>query len=105
MFSLEDEFMVTLPVMQQGRSVPVCPPNDELPDFYMEDYSVLGLLVANLDRTHQVLTDQHFAVHKKSDHLKIEIDRADQMPEIINLLIQNGIECGIADIVDQVYQG
>ena len=57
--------MVTLPVLQQGRSGPVCPPNDELPDFYMEDYSVLGLLVANLDRTHQVLTDQHFAVHKK----------------------------------------
>ena len=97
--------MVTLPVLQQGRSGPVSPPNDELPDFYMEDYSVLGLLVANLDRTHQVLTKQQFAVHKKSDNLEIEIDRADQLPEIITLLIRNGIECQIADIVDQVYQG
>ena len=97
--------MVTLPILQQGRSGPMCPPNDELPDFYMEDYSILGLLVASLDRTHQVLTGRHFTVHIKSDHLKIEIDRADQMPEIITLLIQNGIECQIADIVDQVYQG
>ena len=97
--------MVALPVLQQGRNVPVCPPNDELPDFYMEDYSVLGLLVADLDRAHQVLSNHNFTVHKKSDHLKINIDQADQMPEVINLLIQNGIECQIADIVDQVYQG
>jgi hypothetical protein len=97
--------MGVLPVLQQGRDVPVCLSNDELPDFYMEDYSVLGLLVANLDRTHRVLTGQQFAVHKKLDHLKVKIDRSDQLPEIVNLLSQNGIDCGLADIVDQVYQG
>ena len=105
MLSLEDEFMVTLPVMQQGRSVPVCPPNDELPDFYMEDYSVLGLLVTNLDRAHRVLAGQQFAVHQSPDHLKVKIDRTNQLPEIVNLLNQNGIDCAVADIVDQVYQG
>jgi len=94
-----------LPVLQQGRDVPLCLSNNELPDFYMGDYSVLGLLVANLDRTHRVLADRQFAVHKKSDHLKVKIDRTDQLPEIVNLLSQSGIGCGIADIVDQVYQG
>jgi hypothetical protein len=97
--------MGVLPVLQQGRDVPVCLSNDELPDFYMEDYSVLGLLVADLDRTHRVLAGQQFAVHKKLDHLKVKIDRSDQLPEIVNLLSQNGIDCGLADIVDQVYQG
>jgi len=97
--------MRTLPVLQQGRGVPVCLSNDDLPDFYMADYSVLGLLVASLDRTHQVLEDQDFAVHKKSDHLEVSVDSADQMSEIVNLLSQNGIDCALADIVDQVYQG
>ena len=71
----------------------------------MADYSVLGLLVASLDRTHQVLEDKDFAVHQKSNHLEVSVDSADQMAEIVNLLSQNGIDCALADIIDQVYQG
>ena len=97
--------MKALPVLQQGRDVPGCLSNDDLPDFYMADYSVLGLLVASLDRTYQVLEDKDFAVHKKSDHFEVSVDSADQMSEIVNLLSQNGIDCALADIVDQVYQG
>jgi hypothetical protein len=97
--------MGVLPVLQQGRDAPLCLSNDELPDFYMADYSVLGLLVANLDRAHGVLAGRQFAVDMKPDHLTVQIDRTDQLPEIVNLLSQNGIDCGIADIVDQVYQG
>lgn len=97
--------MGTLTVLQQGSNVQVHLSNEELPDFYMEDYSVLGLLVANLDRAHRVLADKNYAVHSKSNHLKVNFDGADQMAEIVNLLIQNGIDCEIADIVDQIYQG
>jgi hypothetical protein len=97
--------MGALPVLQQGWDVPVCLSNDDLPDFYMEDYSVLGLLVADLGRALRVLEDNNFSVHKKSHHLKVKFDGVDQMSEIVNLLGQNGIDCGIADIVDQVYQG
>ena len=97
--------MGTLPVLQQGRSVPVCFSNDNLPDFYMADYSVLGLLVASLDRAHQALADKDFAVQKNPDYLEVEIDGAGQLSEIVNLMSQNGIDCGIADIVDQIYQG
>ena len=97
--------MSALPVLQQCRYVPVCLSNEDLPNFYMEDYSVLGLLVTNLDRACRVLVHKNYAVCKKSDHLKVEFDGVDQISEIIDLLIQNGIDCGIADIVDQVYQG
>ena len=97
--------MGVLPVLQQGRDVPVCLSNAELPDFYMEDYSVLGLLVTNRDRAHRVLAGQQFAVHQSPDHLKVKIDRTNQLPEIVNLLSRNGIDCTVADIVDQVYQG
>jgi hypothetical protein len=97
--------MGALPVLQQGRDVPVCLSNDHLPDFYMEDYSVLGLFVASLDRAHQLLRDKDFTVHKSSDYLAVKIDSAHRISEIVDLLSQNGIDCGIADIIDQVYQG
>ena len=97
--------MGALPVLQQDQNVPVCFSKNNLPDFYMEDYSVLGLLVANLNRAHQVLADRNIAVHKKSDYLEVNFDSADQIAEIVNLLSQNGIDCGLSDIVDQVYQG
>jgi len=70
--------------LKQGRDLPACLSNDDLPDFYMADYFVLGLLVASLDRTHRVLVDQAFAVHKNSDYLEVKIDRADQISEIVD---------------------
>ena len=97
--------MSVLPILQQGRSRAVCMANDALPVFYMSDYSVLGLLVDNLDRAQQVLAGHKYAVADKSDHLEVSIDRADQMYEITYMLHQNGIDCGVADIIDQVYQG
>ena len=79
--------------------------NDALPVFYMSDYSVLGLCVASLDRAQQVLAGHKYAVADRSDHLEVSIDRADQMYEIAYLLNRNGIDCGVADIIDQIYQG
>ena len=63
---LEGSIMGILPVLQHGREVPLCLSNDEMPDFYMEDYSVLGLRVADLDRAHRVIAGRKFAVYKKS---------------------------------------
>ncbi|CAB1079074.1 hypothetical protein D1AOALGA4SA_6791 [Olavius algarvensis Delta 1 endosymbiont] len=103
--NLEECVMGVLPVLQQGRDLTLCLSNDDLPDFYMEDYSVLGLLVANLDQAHRVLVEKDFSVHKNADYLKVKFDRAEQMPEIVNLLSLNGIDCSMADIVDQIYQG
>ena len=97
--------MSILPILQQGKSPAVCISNDALPVFYMSDYSILGLLVATLDGARQVLSDHKFSVIDKSDHLEVNIDRVAQMHEITALLDQNGIDCGISDIVDQVYQG
>ena len=97
--------MSALPILQQDSGQAVCISNDALPVFYMSDYSILGLLVANLDGARQILADHKFAVIDKSDHLEVNIDRAAQMREITTLLDQNGIDCGLSDIVDQIYQG
>ncbi len=97
--------MGALPILQHGCHQPVCLPNDVLPAFYMSDYSVLGLKVASLERAHRALSEKNFIVVQKSDHLEVTIDGADQMHTIVNQLNQNGLDCTVADIVDQVYQG
>ena len=97
--------MGALPVLQHGRDVPVCLAHNHLPDFYMADYSVLGLWVTDLDSAYQIFKDKGFSVHRKSDHLELKIQGAWQISEIVNLLAEDGTECGIADIIDQVYQG
>jgi hypothetical protein len=97
--------MGVLPVLQQGRDKPECLADGHLPEFYMSDYSVLGLQVANLDRTYQVMADNDFAVDRKYDHLEVNIQNAAQMSKLVHLLSQSGIDCEIADIIDQVYQG
>jgi hypothetical protein len=71
----------------------------------MNDYSLLGLLVSDLDLAYQVLAAQHLAVERKDGYLEISIDRPGQMLEIVSLLDRNGISSGITDIADQIYQG
>ena len=97
--------MGILPVLQQGKETPVCLATGDLPVFYMSDYSVLGLEVINLERTYRVLTDKNFAVARKSEHMEVSINNAAQMSKLVNLLHQNGIDCSITDIIDQIYQG
>ena len=97
--------MGVLQILQQGGHPPICMSNDALPVFYMSDYSVLGLLVDDLDKAHQVLEDLKWKVTDKSDHLEVGIDAAGQIHEIASLLNQKGIDCGVSDIIDQVYQG
>ena len=97
--------MRAIPVLQRGSCAPVCLSNDSLPVFYMNDYSVLGLQVSDLDTAYQVLADQHLAIERKTNHLEIRIEHTGQMPQIVSLLDRNGINCGITDIADQIYQG
>jgi hypothetical protein len=97
--------MGALPILQHDSHQPVCLPNDALPAFYMSDYSVLGLKVASLERAQRALSEKNFIVVQKSDHLEVTIDGADQLHTIVNQLNQIGLDCTVADIVDQVYQG
>ena len=97
--------MGLLQILQHGRNRRACMSNDALPIYYMSDYSVLGLLVADLDQARQVLAGHQFAVTDRSDHLEVGIDRPGQILAIADLLNRKGIDCEPADIVDQVYQG
>lgn len=97
--------MGTLPILQKGAQRPTCPPNASLPVYYMSDFSVLGFLVASLDEALQIAEANHFAVTRQPGGFDLVIERADQIQQLVDLFDQNGVDCTIADIIDQVYQG
>jgi hypothetical protein len=97
--------MSALPLLQKNQKQRACLANKNLPDNYMSDYSVLGLVVGRLDTALRVLKEKQFEVREKTDGFEIIIDGVGRMSEVLNLLNQNGIDCALGDIVDQIYQG
>ena len=97
--------MGALTILQKNQKQRICLENKNLPANYMSDYSVLGLVVGRLDTAIRVLKEKQFAVRKKTDSFEITIDGVGRLSAVLNLLNQNGIDCGLADIADQVYQG
>ena len=76
-----------------------------LPIFYMSDYSVLGLLVDKLEEAVEVLGRNHFSVTEDAGDVEVAVDTPGRLPEIIQILKENGIRCEIADVVGGIYQG
>ena len=97
--------MPRLPILQNESITTTCLPNSSLPSFYMEDYTVLGLRVGNLDAALRLLQKKGISILESSGYSELSIEGRDQTPHIIRLLNANDISCVIADIVEQVYQG
>ena len=95
-------FIVILP---QDKKQPLCLENDYLPEFYMEDFSVLGLRVDNFNEAIKILEKNRFMVTRRTNFFQLEIDGSAHLYRIVVLLQQHGIDCALTDIVDQVYQG
>jgi hypothetical protein len=81
------------------------PLNRPLPAFYMADYSVLALLVDNLEETVRVLRGNEFPVGDEAGDLEVTISHPGQLREIIRLLDEKGIDCQINDVISGIYQG
>jgi len=81
------------------------PANNSLPTDYMSDYSVLGLTVSSFQEATRILEENNFSVIKRSAGIEVTIDNTAHVQEIIRTLHRHGVDCGITDIVDQVYQG
>lgn len=79
--------------------------NNSLPTYYMSDYSVLGITVSSFQEATRILEENNFTVIKRSTGIEVTFDNTGQVQEIIRTLHRHGVDCGITDIVDQVYQG
>ena len=97
--------MSRLPILSNESNATICLPDGSLPAFYMEDYSVLGLRVGNLDAAVRLLKKNGIRIFKGPGYSELSLEQRDQIQHIIELLNANDISCVMADIVEQVYQG
>jgi len=97
--------MPRLPIIPIDSDATVCLPDNSFPSFYMEDFTILGLRVGNINAADRVLEKNGIRIIKKAGYSELPIEKSDQIPHIVQLLNANDISCVIADIVEQVYQG
>ena len=77
----------------------------QLPDRYMEDFSVLGLCVDDCQRAAALLERHQFALQHASGSLAVDIPDASQASAAVGLLNENGLACELADVAQGMYQG
>lgn len=78
---------------------------EHLPAFYMEDFSIMGLTVEDMDRAVATLLRNGIDVEKEEALAMAHIDGLTGMKTVLNLLQSNGISFEMTDIADQIYQG
>ena len=97
--------MGVLPLLDKNSKQRICLGNKNLPANYMEDYSVIALVVSRLEAALRILKDKKFDIRKSGDGFEIAFNGTGRISELVDLLKQNKIDYTLADIADQVYQG
>lgn len=78
--------------------------NSSLPTFYMEDFSILGLLVERYEEACGLLKAGGYNIVKLDGGSDIHLEHRDQIRAIIGTLKQHGIPTELSDIADTIYQ-
>jgi hypothetical protein len=76
----------------------------QLPDFYMEDFSIQAFTVRQYDGARDLLRRAGYTILDKIISADIIIDHADQLRAIRSLFEQHGIQAELSDIADTIYQ-
>jgi hypothetical protein len=77
----------------------------DLPTNYMNDYSVLGLLVSDLSGTLQILAENQLSVIEDPPLKKVSFKNPSQLKIIAQELKKGGIVFEMADLAQAIYQG
>ena len=75
-----------------------------VPDKYMEDYSVLGIVVDRYQESLALLHESGFIIEKGAAATLINLVDHSSLSEILGLLSDNTIRCDYKDIADTFYQ-
>jgi len=75
-----------------------------LPDNYMGDYTVMGLIVDCYDDAIALLTSFGYQLEPKNGYSEVLIDSPKQLTIIKNILATEDIYCEHSDIADTLYQ-
>ena len=77
----------------------------ELPLCYMNDYSEIGLQVSSYEEALVVLKSSAYEVHEKTASADLVVGKAADIPNIVRLLKDRGIDCQVSDVAVALYQG
>lgn len=97
--------MAFFPIIQKHGRSPAATLHRQLPDFYMEDFSILGLQVSDCDHAVRILDQHQFPLKKWEQGIEVDIQGSLHVQDVISLLRSQGLECEIADVADGMYQG
>lgn len=75
-----------------------------IPDDYMADFSVLGIVVDDYPESIDLLKEQGYSINQLGPGSLIAFDHAASVPEIVDLLTGRGIRVDYLDIANHFYQ-
>lgn len=75
-----------------------------LPEKYMEDFTLLGFVVDQLDRSVFLLERAGYHVEKERGGAEIRLEAYSQLMEISSLFRDNRIEHSFGDVAESIYQ-
>jgi hypothetical protein len=75
-----------------------------LPTCYMEDFTVLGFIVADLQAAELLLETTGYAVTSQRGVMEVRLHGYKQIEELQELFISNKIESSFSDLADTFYQ-
>lgn len=94
--------MGLLPIVEKGKRVSC---KVDLPLFYMNDFSRLGLEVKGLTQAARALEAVGYRVRQDGKGLALEIDGQERLAGIFAVLTEHRVEYEFSDLVSCVYQG
>ena len=96
--------MGSIPIIQKDQSC-LGQGNDTLPIWYMADYSVMAIVVDQLEAAAHILEEKGFPVLQDNGRKTVVFDNTAGLHHIVALLRDQAIECSLTDSVSQIYQG
>jgi hypothetical protein len=97
--------MAYFPIVQKHGRIPVTTLYRKLPEFYMEDFSILGFKVSDCDIAIRILDNHQYPLKQEEEGIEVELNGPSHMHDVLQLLRGNGLECEIADVAEEMYQG
>jgi len=98
-----------IPLLAKNAKEPAKTPpgvaDDDLPTGYMSDYSVMGVVVDAVEECVQVLEANAFAVIKDALSVEILVAGSREVGRLMTLLEEHGLQCQMADVAEEIYQG
>lgn len=97
--------MATIPLLSTDQNHKELYINSSgLPDNYMADFSLMALVVDHYDKAAAIIGAAGFGIEKIHGAAQIHMRHATDILDIKKLLMQNRVECELADIADTLYQ-